>query len=385
MISSSLIVFVGRGIICLGSRGGIAVLGPKGGTYDHANLNRMQNQLWGLAEVMATIKEIAQLSGVSRATVSAVLNNKPTVRAGTRNKVLQTIREHGLQNRLIARTLMGHFSQMIGVVVPNLRNPFYTELIWGMTSALKAHGNHMVAHSSDESYEDEVETLETLMGYDLGGYVLASVQEEAPSDHVRKVLETGKPFVAIEEVSGLETSVVDFDEAKGSKEATDYLVKKGHRKIVCLAARRGTAARNRVLGFMESLLDHDLKFDDSMVVKVDANSEGGYRNSLDLLKNASSRPSAIVCFNDLVAIGVYRAAHELGLRIPDDLSVVGFDDIDIASVLGPPLTTVSIHAEEAGRTAAEILLAEMKGECDRHPVHKTMPAELIKRGSVRAV
>lgn len=333
---------------------------------------------------MTTIKDIAKLCGVSRATVSAVLNSKPGVREKTRNKVLSVIREHGLQNRLIARSLMGHFSQLVAVVVPNLDNPFYTELVGGCTSVLKAHGNHMVCHPTDDSIEDEEGTLEALLGYDLGGYILASVQEEGSYDHVQRVLDSGKPFVAVAPVPGLDTHYVTFEDRRGSKEATDYLVAKGHRNIVCLAARRGVSAKERILGFMESLLDHNLSFDDSMVTRFEPESGAAYRVALEILKRPA-RPTAMLCFNDMVAIDVYRAAHELHLRIPDDISVVGFDDISMASFLGPPLTTVSTGAHEIGRTAAEILLQAIAGEANDRPIHRTIPTRLVERASVIAL
>ncbi|MCP4643807.1 MAG: LacI family transcriptional regulator [bacterium] len=335
---------------------------------------------------MATIKEIAELSGISRVTVSAVLKGKPGVTEKTRQKVLTTIREHDLQHRLIARSLMGHFSQMFAVVVPDISNPFYTEVIAGFLSVMKVHGNHMISHPTDGSHEDEVRTLETLMGYDLGGYVLVAAQKDQSRDHIQKVMDTGKPLVIIGAFPGLVTHIVDIADRGGSKTATDYLLAKGHRRMVCLAGlTTSVSSKERVLGFVESLLDHDMPFDDSMVVWTEANFESGYTQALEVLRSPEDRPTALVCFNDTVAIGAYRAAHELGLRIPDDISIVGFDDIEIGKVLGPPLTTISAFPREIGRNAAQILVSATKGETKGQFLHKTIQTALVERGSVRTV
>lgn len=331
-----------------------------------------------------TIKEIARLSGLSRATVSAVINGKPGISEKSRNRILTAIRENRLHHRLMARSLMGHFSQMYAVVVPDINNPFYTDVLNGFLSELRGQENHMICHPTDGSHEDEVRTVEALLAYDLGGYVLAAAQKGESTAHIRRILESGKPLVTIGAVPGLETHTVDFENRKGSKTATDYLIERGHRRIVCLAGlTTSQSSKERVLGFVESLLDHGFAFDDSMVVWTDADSEGGYRKALETLSQVKPRPTALLCFNDVVAIGAYRAAYELGLHIPRDISIVGFDDIELASVMGPPLTTVAIFAFETGRTAARILSAVLRGEHKGGFIHKMIQTRLIERGSVR--
>jgi len=333
-----------------------------------------------------TMQEIAQQCGLSRATVSAVLNGKPGVTEKTRQKVLETLREFRLHHRLISPSLRAHFAQMLAVVVPDIRNPFYAEMQAGFIDVMKGHGNHTITYPTDGSHEDEVGVIAALMEYDLAGFVVAASQKGESNEHLERVIESGTPLVLIGETPGLQTHVVDLDNRAGSKAATDYLLARGHRRLACLAGiPTSTSSKERALGFVESLLDHGIHFDYSMVVWTDATSAGGYLKAVETLRNTEDRPTALVCFNDVVAIGAYRAAYELGLHIPDDISIVGFDDIEICKVLGPPLTTVSVNPRNVGHTLAETLVSVLKGEVRGTWVRRMVPATLVERGSVRAL
>jgi len=336
---------------------------------------------------MLTMEDIGKLSGVSRVTVSAVLNGRPGVSEKTRQKVLAAIREKGGQYGRVSRMLLGHFSRMIAGIVPSLRNPFYTEVIAGLQSVMKDEGYYIVAHGTEGSVEDESQTIEGLLNHEVGGFVLeATAQEKGNIEHIEKVIAAGKPLVTIGPVPGVETNMVDFEDRTGSKLAADYLIERGHRDILCLAGpETATSAKERILGFIESLIDHRIPFQESMVVRAGGDSDQGYQTALRVLRGANTRPTALLCFNDLVAIGAYRASHELGLRIPDDIGVIGFDDVPIASVLGPPLTTVSIFPYEIGRQAAEILLAVFQERDKSKATQRTVVARLVERGSVKAL
>lgn len=335
---------------------------------------------------MATMKEIAEMTGLSRVTVSAVLNSKPGVSERTRQRVLQVIREHGLHHRLIARNLMGHFSQMFGMLVPDIANPFYTELIEGFMAVMKQRDSHMICQPTGQSYEVEARTLTALLEYNLAGFVLAPTHQGESVEHVQSALKAGRPIVTIGPLPGVETHLVDFEDRAGSRMATEYLIRKGHRRIVLLAGVfTSPPAKDRMLGFMETLLEHNLRFDDSMVARTDGGSETGYQAAYKVLAAARRRPTALLCFNDVVAMGAYRAAHELGLHIPNDISIIGFDNIRMSAVLGPPLTTVSIFPERIGRAAANILMEVLDGN-GRVPMRReTIKTELVERGSVRSL
>ena len=334
---------------------------------------------------MATMKKIAELTGLSRVTVSAVLHSKPGVSERTRQKVLQAIREHDLHHRLIARNLMGHFSHMFGMLVPDIANPFYTELIDGFMSEMKDGDAHMICQPTRQSHEVEVRTLETLLEYNLAGFVLGPTHQSDSVEHVQKVIAAGRPIVTIGPLPGIETHTVDFEDREGSKRATEYLIRQGHKRIVFLSGVMGSpAGKERTLGYMQALLEHQVPFDNSMMApRTDGSSESGYQAALDVLKHHNPRPTALMCFNDVVAVGAYRAAYELGLHIPKDISIVGFDNIRMSAVLGPPLTTVSIFPDRIGRAAAKILTSLLEGKNRNRLQREVIPTELVERGSVQ--
>lgn len=329
-----------------------------------------------------TLQDIADHCGVSRATVSAVLHGKPWVSESTRAEVQRVLREKKYQRHLVANSLSEHFSRMVGVVVGNIRNPFNTEFISSLQDALEDEGYFIVHHSTNESYEGEVKAVEALQSYEFGGYVVAPIQEGPSHDHIRQLRDSGKPLVSIGEVPDLETHVVDFDDRRGAKQATDYLIEHGHRNIVCLTGSQiSLFAKHRVMGFVESLMEHGLALDDSRAVWAGGTFADGYNAAKKVLKR-KKRPTALLCFNDIVAIGAYRYAYDQGLRIPEDLSVIGFDDVPLAAVMGPPLTTVATYPRELGRAAAEILLGEFSEETHHGYIRRATHPQLIERASV---
>lgn len=337
---------------------------------------------------MVTAKDIARLSGVSRTTVFAVVKGKPGVSERTRERVLTAIREHGYETGLVQKSLVSEISKMFGVVIGNINNPFYTELVSGVDSVLRPRGYyHMLHHGTENRPEEGTEEFKRLGAYELRGYIISAGEAEQYEQHIRWVLESKRPLVTIMEAAGFETNTVRFDNRKGNRDATDYLISKGHRRIACLTGPvRSATAKERILGFVESLVAHEVDFHESMTVRAGDTSEDGYRAALKVLSDPKTRPTALLCCNDLVAIGCYRAAHQLGLHIPNDLSIVGFDGIDMGEVMGPPLTTLSVFPHDMGRLAAEMLLTLIRGGNGRQPhLEKVIEHKLIERESVRAL
>jgi len=336
---------------------------------------------------MLTAKDIADLSGVSRTTVFAVLGGKPGVTEKTREKVLEVLREHGYQNGLVQRSMVAELSKIIGVVVGNINNPFYTELISGVDKLLAPEGfHHLLHYGTDVDPREGIAAFDAIGEYNLRGYIMAAGEMARYEAHIRKVVALNRPLVTIMRAPGVQASCVWFDDRKCSRDATDYLVARGHRRILCLTGPSQSAtAKERILGFMESLVAHDIEFHSSMAVRGGDTSSDGYRAALKVLSDSTTRPTAIVCCNDLVAIGVYKAAYELGLRIPEDISVVGFDGIELGEVLGPPLTTLSVFPRRIGEIAAEMLLAIINGKHRRGTMEHVIEHALIERASVRSV
>ncbi len=333
-----------------------------------------------------TLKEIAKAGGVSRATVSAVLHGKEWVSEETRQKVQTVLREKGYQQHLIANSLSEHLSRVIGVVIGNIKNPFNTELLGGLQDDLERSGYFMILHTTDETYESEIKAFGALSSYELGGYVVAPVQEGRPHDHIRRLVDSGKLLISIGELADIETHQVDFDDQIGNRLAMDYLIERGHRRIACLAgAETSTFAKRRNLGYVESLMNHGIPVENSLLIRAGDTLAGGFQAAKELLTGTNPHPTALVCFNDLIAIGAYQAAKELGISIPQDLSIVGFDDCEMAAIMGPPLTTVATFPKDLGRQIAEIIFSVHESPNLNGFLHRRTHPRLIERESVRSL
>jgi len=335
---------------------------------------------------MVTITELAQLCGVSRSTVSAVLNGKPGVRDKTRQKVLECIRENNYERGLVAKSLVSELSRMIGVLVPDVRRRFYTEIISGISAILESRGYHMLCHRAAPQSDAYQQQLSAIKAYRPAGSIVVKGTHARSIEDIREILETGGPVVMVERIEGLETHAVCYDNRRAARLAPDYVFAMGHRHVTYLGGSASWgASKERKLGFMESLVEHELDLDGAMTVETPGTAEGGYQAALNILSDPETRPTALICFNDLTAMGVYRAAYELGLRIPDEVSVVGFDGIDYCEMLGPPLTTVSIFPEKLGRAAAELLLEVIQRDNRGGLLTREIEPKLIERQSVRKV
>jgi DNA-binding LacI/PurR family transcriptional regulator len=333
-----------------------------------------------------TANEIARLSGVSRSTVSAVLNGKRNVRESTRRKVLECIRHENYQSGMIAKTLVGELSRMVAVLASNLGSPFHMMMFRGINAVLETQGYHILFHNVRPEDQADPGTLASLHAYRPAGYIILKGAEGPQGEHARKIVEEGIPLVMQGKHEGIETHSVSFDNRGGMKLATDYVIERGHRRLGHLAGPAfSLGAKERKLGFVESLIEHDIPVSDALIVDAGETAAAGYQVALEVLKDPEARPTALLCFNDMVAMGVYRAAHELSLDIPGDLSVVGFDGIDFAELLGPPLTSVGIFPEVLGEQAAELLLKVIRNQTGRGIVTEWIDPRLIERASVRRV
>ncbi len=334
-----------------------------------------------------TTSEIARLCGLSRTTVSAVLNGKRNVRESTRTKVLECVRERNYESGMIARTLVGELSRMIAVLTPEIGNPYHYMVFQGVNKVLEAQGYHMLFHRVRHEDQEDPETLASIRAYRPAGYIVMRGAEGPRGVHVKQIADEGVPVVGVGKLLGVETHCVVFENRHPMKLGTDYVIEMGHRRLGHLAgpAFSPLEANDRQLGFLESLLEHDIRLSDAVIVYAGETSPTGYQAALEVLRNPQTRPTAILCFNDIVAMGVYRAAHELSLDIPGDVSVVGFDGIDAGELLGPPLTTIDIFPRQLGEEAADLLLQVIRNQTGRGIVVKEVEPKLIERASVRRI
>lgn len=330
-----------------------------------------------------TTSEIARLSGVSRSTVSAVLNGKRSVRESTRRKVLECIRSSNYGSGMIARTLVGELSRMVAVLASNVGSPYHMMTFRGINEVLVEEGYHILFHNVRPEDQDDPETLASLRAYRPAGYIILRGAEGRNAEHARAIIDEGVPLVTVGELTDLETHTITFDNRLAMRMGTSYVAEQGHTRLGHLAGPSfSIGAKQRQLGFVESLIEHDIPVSDAVIMDAGETAAGGYQAALKMLSNPKSRPTALVCFNDMVAMGVYRAANELSLQIPDDLSVMGLDGVDFAELLGPPLTTVDIYPAEKGARAARLLLRVIRNQTGRGLVKEWMDPKVVVRASV---
>lgn len=333
-----------------------------------------------------TTSEVARLCGLSRTTVSAVLNGKATVRESTRRKVLQRIRECHYESGMLSREMVGELSRTVAILAADLGNPFSMTVFRGVCAFLERNGCHALVHHVHPANIHEPEMPVFLQTCLPSGYVILKGAEGRGCVHAMEIMGRGIPLVMVGGVRGVSTHAVTFDSRAAMRMAVEHVTTLGHRRIGYLAGPpRSEGAKERKLGFVEGLVEHNLPVALSSIVDAGETAAAGYAAALDMLRVQANRHTALLCFNDMVAMGVYRAAHELGLGIPGDLSVVGFDGLEYGALLGPPLTTVDIQPELLGQRAAELLVRLMDGGKTSGVVTEWTQPKLLERASVRDI
>lgn len=329
--------------------------------------------------------DVARLAGVSRATVSYVLNGvtegRVPISEETRQRVLEAIEELGYEPDARAQALRSGNTNTIALIIPDLRNPHFCELATGIEEAARASGYHLLLSSTTLNDEYAVEIFKDLSrrrfdGLILGSsFILKSEEAQATLEQVRK---RGLPIVELSENYGVDSVGTDYREA--AREVMSYLLSLGHRRIGLVYGVGGhELAEDRRGPYRAGLEVAGIPIDEDLIMECGPTIEDGYQAAKKLLE-LPSRPTAIIAINDLLSIGAVRAAADAGLRVPNDLSLVGYDDIPMANYLVPRLTTVTKDAHASGKKAFEILMRRMQNsELPRQKIHT--PARLIIRES----
>ncbi len=328
----------------------------------------------------AGIVDVGREAGCSINTVSRALNNLPGVNAGTRARVLEAAaRLHYTPSR-VARSLITRSSRSIGLIVTDCTNPFYARVIGAVEEVAEAHGYSVILGNSGENQDREIRAVEMLLENRVGGMLITPVQQS--SAHIHELVDRELPFVLVgRRFQGINACAVMSDNESGAHQATSLLLNLGHRRIGHVTGRQDiSSVAERTEGYRRALKAHGVLASESLIARGERDIAGGTRCALQLLEG-SPRPTAIFAYNDLQALGVFAAARQLGLRIPDDLAVVGFDDIEFAEFAEVPLSTVRQPTHDIGRQAAELLFRCMN-EPDRAPERLVMlPTELVVRRS----
>jgi LacI family transcriptional regulator len=329
-----------------------------------------------------TITDVARIAGVSVSTVSKVINRRDGIAMSTAEHVLRVVNDLGYESSLVASSLRRQRTNVIGVLVADFE-PYSTELLKGISAATEGTGYELLAYAGGNASGDDPHTdWERRSLSRLGGTLIDGAVVVAPTASMTSG--TGIPVVAIDPHSGLESvPTVHGDDIGGARAATEMLLGLGHRRIAHLGGRVGLeSSRLRLLGYREALRAAGREPDPTL------ERVGGYRPDLTdapahelLTLPEDIRPTAVFAANDLSALHVIGVAHSLGLRVPEDVSVVGFDDIPEAALSTPPLTTVAQPLRQMGAEALRILLALLAGDAVEQQ-HLRLPTTLAVRASV---
>jgi LacI family transcriptional regulator len=333
------------------------------------------------------LEDIAKKAGVSRSTVSRVINNDPKVSQETRRRVLEVIEQEHFSPNPAARALVTRRSEIIGVVIPTVENIFFTDnsyfpmLLAGLGSATRRSDYAMLLWLGEVSFDDE-KLIRKVSGNRLvDGLVIASL----PSDHplFRHLSAIKTPFVMVEKpIHGAElTNYVTIDNVESARAATQHLISLGRRKIAHITGHLNISdAQDRLIGYKQALTEAGLPIDPNLIYEGFFSIRAGYAGMKRLLQFA---PDALFAAGDTIAIGALQAMHEVGARCPEDVAIVGFDDIDVATQSIPRLTTMRQPVQYKGEMAARVLIDLLEGRVQA-PQHILLPTELIIRESCGA-
>ncbi len=328
-----------------------------------------------------TSHDVAKKAGVSVATVSRVLNGSPLVTESARRKVLRAIKELNYQPNRAAQRLRAGRSHVIGLIISDIQNPFFTSVVRGIEDVAYQQGYSLVLCNSDEDPEKEKLYLNVMRSEEVAGVILASASEANPQ--VDDLIAHNIPVVAIDrQIDDRPIDSVLAANIDGARAAVSHLIEQGHRRIgfIGLPLTR-TPGKERYEGYQRALRDHQLPVSPEYVRIADAKQPGGYASTRDLLTQ-QAYVTALFVANNLMTLGALDAIRERGLKIPDDISIIGFDDMPWANLLQPPLTAIAQPTYELGRHAAELLLSRLK-ERNQPVVHEHLETQLIVRGSTR--
>ena len=333
----------------------------------------------------ATMKSIARDLGVSVVTVSKVLHNHADISAETRKRVLRRIAEVNYQPNLVARALSTGRTSLVGLVVPDLVHPFFSQVAKGISACLSEQGYSLIISSSEENPQLERREIEQMMARSVDALILASTEWEEGS--LGRLTERGMPFVLLDRrLPGLAANFVGNDDVAAGTMATEHLIEIGCRRIAHIGGSEVSTARERRKGYEATLAKHGLVLSEEYTVSRgrgdNAGDVAGYEAMQNLLR-LKRPPDGVFCYNDPIAMGAIRAVLEAGLRIPEDIAIVGCGNVHYDDLLRVPLSSVDQDAAGLGENAAKLALQIIERKPGSAVKTVLLPATLVVRASTR--
>jgi LacI family transcriptional regulator len=331
--------------------------------------------------------DVARLAQVSQAAVSYVLNDSPGVvlTPETRQRVLEAASTLGYVPNRAARALRTSRTMTVACIIPDITNPYYPWLERGVQDVAETHGYGLVVYNTDGDAEKERRALHSAREGRVDGLIMTPFHVNAET--MADVTGAGVQVVLLAQATtawnaqGIDT--VSIDNVAAARAAVNHLLDLGHSRVAMVAGITGTPPReNRVLGYRKALAEHHIRPEEQLIRAGEFTERGGYEGTRELLR-MRPLPTAIFAANDLMAIGAMQALREAGLAIPDDIALVGFDNIAAASLVHPALTTIDQFPQPLGRRAAEMLFARLEGFETGSAIHSDAQFELVVRESTR--
>jgi LacI family transcriptional regulator len=329
---------------------------------------------------MATIRDVAQRAGVSASTVSRTLSGKIPVDKKTREKVLAAVKELNYQPNALAKGLKEGRTGTIGLIVPNICNPVFPLVSRGVEDVARKFGYTVILCNTDEDVKIEKDYINQLQKKWVDGIILATSGRE--NSHIREAKDSGLPVVLLIRKLEDQVDAVIIDNDRAAFQAVTYLIKTGHKRIAIVNGdQRLVLYRERFQGYLQALKEADMEFDNSLVLEV-SDPTRCYDAVSEFLSKTDTLPDAIFAVSDPMAVQVIRAVKDAGYGVPDDVSIIGFDNLQFSPYLDPPLTTVNQPLYRMGEAAAERIISLIENKSDA-PVTQVMETELVIRKTTK--
>lgn len=334
---------------------------------------------------MNTIKDVAEQAGVSVNTVSRALNNKPDVSHVTRQRVLEVAKGLDYVPNALARSLVRKNTKTIGVTIGDNSNPYFATILKVIEKTARGRGYTIFVCNTDENPLQEAEAIDVLREKMVDGLLVTPVVGKG-NIAIQRLRDAGVPFVVLARaLQDIKADCVTCDNVKGGFQAVRHLIDNGHTRIAHIAGPQGLQpAMDRYKGYMNALSSCGITPDPSLVKWGNVNMSDGKKSMHELL-SAGNRPTAVFAFSDFVAMGVMMAVREVNLRIPEEVALVGYDNIEFSSFLDVPLTTVSQPRTLIGETAINLLIDKIEKKVSDEPQQIVFQPELVIRKSSGAI
>lgn len=329
---------------------------------------------------MPTIREVALRAGVSPTTVSHVINNTRFVSPEARQRVLEVMEVLNYRPNVLARSLRRGETRTLGLILPDSANPFFAEIARAIEDTAFRAGYNVIFGNSENELEKEQVYVDVLVNKQVDGIIFVASGDHSPS--LEDLVRNGLPVVVVDrKLTDMEMDTVLTDNLQGGLTVVQHLLELGHRRIACITGPSHlTPSADRVIGYRQALETCGIAIDETIILRGDFHPRSGYQAAAEIIRQ--QRTTAIFLCNDMMAIGALRALAEANLRVPEDISLVGFDDIELASYLTPPLTTIRQDKTALAEAALQLLLQRI-AEPGLPARTRVLPTALVVRQSTR--